>query len=92
MGLSTDESVANFPNKTLPTIADEPDYGSINNMVQLLYDNAAAFPTTLGGGQHGHTGLIMTPLLYPTLSPVPYKQTIDPVATAPSQQRNCSPP
>lgn len=33
-------------------------------MVQLLYGNAASLPTTLGGGHHGHIGLIMAPLLY----------------------------
>jgi hypothetical protein len=68
MGLSVDDIVAKFPTKTIPTISGEPDYASINNMVQLMYGNAASLPTTLGGGQHGHVGLIMTPILYATLS------------------------
>jgi hypothetical protein len=49
MGLSVHDIVAKFPIKILPTINDEPDYGNINNMVQLLYGNAAALATTLGG-------------------------------------------
>ena len=37
-------------------------------MVQFLYGNAASLPTTLGGDQHGHIGLITTHLLYTTLA------------------------
>eukprot|EP00957_Ditylum_brightwellii_P134642 10264535-Ditylum_brightwellii.AAC.1 len=33
-----------------------------------LYANAAAVPTTLGGGAHGHIGLVMEAGLYETLS------------------------
>ena len=78
MGLSVDDIVAKFPIKTIPTIQGEPDYASISNMVQLMYGNAASLPTTLGGGQHGHVGLIMTPILYTTLSDIPYTYPNDP--------------
>ena len=61
MVLSVDDVVAKFPMKTMPKIDGEPDYGNINTMMQLLYDNAASLPSTLGGGQHGHIGIIMTP-------------------------------
>jgi hypothetical protein len=81
MGLSVHDIVSKFPIKILPTINDEPDYGNINNMVQLLYGNAATLATTLGGGQHGHIGLIMTPILYSTLTATPYTQPIDPGPT-----------
>ena len=33
-----------------------------------MYGNVATLPTTLGGGAHGHVGLIMTATLYVTLS------------------------
>eukprot|EP00957_Ditylum_brightwellii_P140432 10699708-Ditylum_brightwellii.AAC.1 len=33
-----------------------------------LYANAAAVPTTLGGGAHGHIGLVMEAGLYGMLS------------------------
>ena len=59
--------------KTMPKIDGEPDYGNINMMMQLLYGNAASLPTTLGGGQHGHIGIIMTPQLYTTLANTPYE-------------------
>jgi hypothetical protein len=90
MGLSVDGIVAKFPIKTLPTINNEPDYGSINNMVQILYGNAAALATTLRGGQHGHIGLIMTPLLYATLTATPHNQPIDPGPTPPLLPVNAS--
>ena len=79
MGLSMDKIIAKFPMKTLPIILGEPDYASINTMVQFLYGNAASLPTTLGGGQHGHIRLIMTHLLYATLAPTTaYTAPIDP--------------
>ena len=78
MGLSVDDIVAKFPAKTIPHIQGEPDYASINDMVQMLYSNAASLATTLGGGQHGHIGLIMTPILYATLSIAPYLNPPDP--------------
>jgi hypothetical protein len=78
MGLSVDDIIAKFPAKTIPHIQGEPEYASINEMVQMLYSNAASLATTLGGGQHGHIGRIMTPILYATLSNTPYNNPDDP--------------
>jgi hypothetical protein len=78
MGLSFGNIVAKFPTKTIPTISGELDYASISSMVQLMYGNAASLPTTLTGGQHGHVGLIMTPILYATLSGTNYESPDDP--------------
>jgi hypothetical protein len=81
MGLSVDDIVAKFPTKNIPIVTGEPDYATISNMVQLMYGNAASLSTTLGGGQHGHVGLIMTPVLYATLSVDPYTYPVDPGPT-----------
>ena len=70
---SVDDGFAKFPRETMPKINWEPDYGNINTMMQLLYGNAALLPTTLGGGQHVHIGIIMTPQLYTTLANTPYE-------------------
>ena len=79
MGLSVDDIITKFPMKTFPIISGKPDYASINTMLQFLYSNAASLPTTLGGGQHGHIGLIMTHLIYATLAPTNiYTATIEP--------------
>jgi hypothetical protein len=89
MVLSVDDIIAKFPNKTIPTIHGEPDYAAISNIVQLMYGNAASLPTTLGGGQHGHVGLIMTPILYTTLSNTPYTLPVDP-GPSPIHARNAA--
>ena len=75
---SVDDIVSKFPIKTLPKIDGEPTYESINAIMQMLYANAATSPTTMGGGTHGHIGLIMKPALYRTLSDVPYSIPVDP--------------
>ena len=54
----------NFPFKTLTPIIGEPNYPSINLLTQELYANSASLPTTLGGGKHGHLGLVMKASLY----------------------------
>ena len=81
MVLSVDDVVAKFPMKTMPKIDRELDYENINKMMQLLYGKSASLPTTLGGGQHGHIGIIMTPQLYTTLAITPYKSPTDPGIT-----------
>ena len=80
MALSVDDIVAKFPSKTLAQITGEPDYDSINHMVQSLYGNAASVATTLGGGAHGHIGIIMRQQLYATLTATPYTAPNDPGA------------
>ena len=76
--LSVDDIVAKFPVKTIPPIQGEPNYESINEIIQVLYANAASLATTYGGGQHGHIGLIMKPEIYATLSATPYANPVDP--------------
>ena len=81
MGLSVDDIVAKFPMKTMPKIDGEPDYININTMMQLLYGNAASIPMTLGGGQHGHIGIIVNPQLYTTLANTTYESPPNPGIT-----------
>jgi hypothetical protein len=77
MGLSIDDILAKFPAKTTPHMQGEPNYASINDMVQILYSNTASLTTTFGG-KHSHIGCIMTPILYATLSNTPYDNLDDP--------------
>jgi hypothetical protein len=78
MRLSVADIVAKFPVKTLPIITGEPDYATIGQIIQTLYGNAASLPTTIGGGAHGHIGLVMTTVLYATLTPTAYTVPDDP--------------
>ena len=54
-----DEIKAKFPHPSLQRVEGEPDYASINAIMQQLYKNAATIPSSLGGGAHGHIGLVM---------------------------------
>ena len=73
--------VTKFPTKILPPITGEPDYDCISQLNQLMYGNAATLPTTLGGGAHGHVGLIMKATLYVTLAATSYVTPNEPPLT-----------
>jgi hypothetical protein len=51
-------------------IQGQPTYSDLNLLRTNLYKEAAKVPSTLGGGTCGHLGLIMSPALYATVSPV----------------------
>eukprot|EP00957_Ditylum_brightwellii_P054378 4120085-Ditylum_brightwellii.AAC.1 len=61
----------------------EPDYKSINELKMQLYANAGTVSTTLGGGMHGHVGLIMDDALYQTVAGTTYTAPSKPMRTAP---------
>ena len=54
-----DEYFAKFVSKTLAIIGGDPDYESLNEMIQEFYTNAAILPKYLTGGKHSWIGLIM---------------------------------
>ena len=49
-----------FPFPTLTPVEDIPDYGAIRKAYQECIANASSVTTTLGGGEQGHKGLVMT--------------------------------
>ena len=55
-----------FSIKVLPNITRKTDYGTANDMVQIIYVNAATLPRTLCGVCHRHIKIIMRPNLYST--------------------------
>ena len=72
-----------FPNKEVTKISGEPTYYTLQNLHKQIKSNAASVPSTLGGGQHGHLGLVLDPLKYKTISLVPFQRPVDPGATPP---------
>ena len=60
-----------FPNQLTP-IAGEPTYQTLKALKDQLKANAASIPTTLGGGNHGYLGLILSPAAYATISPTAF--------------------
>ena len=53
----------------VPPIVGEPTYHTINEMNKVLQKNAAQVMTTLGGGGHGHLGMILPAIMYNTVAP-----------------------
>ena len=55
-------------------IHGEPSYESLRILYNQIKANARSIHTTLGGGQHGHLGLVLTPQQYALLYPHPYNR------------------
>jgi hypothetical protein len=65
-----------FQHKVLTKIHGKPVYESLQNVLIELKANASSVPSTLGGGQHGHLGLLLStaryltvPLAFPWITP-----------------------
>ena len=61
-----------FQFETLTAIRGEPDFESILKLNNEIKANAQSVPTTLGGGNHGLLGLVITPEEYALVSNVPF--------------------
>ena len=62
------EDITNaFPTQVTP-IVGKPTYATLKTLKDQLKANAASVPTTLGGGNHGYLGLILSPATYTTIS------------------------
>ena len=75
---SVEDIMAKFPTRHVNPIRGEPTYDAITTLKGELFANAAVIPTTLGGGQHGHIGLVMNDQLYTTLSTTAFVIPADP--------------
>ena len=53
-----------FEHQTIQPCTGEPDYDAIKSVHNKLKANAASIPSTLGGGNHGILGLIMSDATY----------------------------
>ena len=76
--MSVKEIRAKFPIKTILKILGEPNYKAINELIEVLYANAASIPTTLGGGRNGHIGLLMDVAVYDNAATTSYARPTDP--------------
>ena len=77
-GINYRETYFEFPE--LQKIRGEPTSESLFVLRNELKANAAAAPSQLGGGAHGHLGLILTPVQYALLSPIPFTRPTFPVS------------
>jgi hypothetical protein len=55
-----DELIAGFPHSSLPKVTGEPTFEDLKVIRRLLNTNAMSVSSYVGGGRHGHLGIIMT--------------------------------
>jgi hypothetical protein len=55
-----DELIVGFPHSPLPKVAGEPTFEDLKVIRRLLNTNAMRISSYVGGGRHGHLGIIMT--------------------------------
>lgn len=67
-----------FEKKELTRIIGKPTYLSLQRLKNELKANAMSVPSTLGGGNHGHLGQVLTPVEYARVSGTPYVRPAHP--------------
>ena len=67
-----------FIHPTLTKVHGEPTYSSLRILKQELKANASRVTSDLGGGAHGHLGLVLTPTEYRIISEIPYVRPNNP--------------
>jgi hypothetical protein len=72
------ETGLTFPHPELTVIHDKPTYDSVRRLEKELYANAQTIPSLLGGGQHGHLGVVMPAAEYLVISAVAYVVPVHP--------------
>jgi hypothetical protein len=69
MTVSTpDELIAGFPHSSLPKVTGEPIFENLKVIRRLLNTNDMSVSSYVGGGRHGHLGIIMTNEEYFTIA------------------------
>jgi hypothetical protein len=68
-----------FQHKVLTKVHGKPTYETLQNLSTELKANAGSVPSTLGGGQHGHLGIIVSAIRYATLAnTLPWVNPVNP--------------
>ena len=74
---------AYFQHKLLTKIHGQPSYASLNNIMTELKAYASSVPSTLGGGHHGHLGLLLSDARYTALTHAQWVTPINPPVFTP---------
>ena len=67
-----------FETTTLPKHTGEPTFEILRNLHNLLKTNSSDVLTSLGGGNHGYLGLLLSDARYALVSPAPFIRPIHP--------------
>ena len=69
-----------FAYHDLTQIQGEPTFSNLKLLTREIKANAMAVHSTLGGGAHGHLGLVVTPAQYALISPTPFVRPVFPAS------------
>ena len=78
MTSNIDYATTYFTHDPLTKIHGEPTFTTLKNLKDELRANASSVPSNLGGGLHGHLGLILTPAEYANVLPTAYLRPTPP--------------
>ena len=73
-----DYTSTNFEYAALTKIHGMPAYEPLRQIKNEMKANAASVPCDLGGGAHGHLGLMLSPPEYTNVSVTPYVRPVHP--------------
>lgn len=79
---SIDYKETHFEKSELTPIRGEPTYHTLERLLKELKANARNVHSNLGGGAHGHLGLVISPASYAHISAVPFTRPAFPGTTA----------
>jgi len=87
----TASMIANFPYPTIPKINGEPSYKTLQEMKNCLRENAVSVHTSLGGGNNGHLGAVVSNAIYAIIAPgTPYVAPVRPAEGGPLFANNAA--
>ena len=72
------EDITNAFPTPITTITGELNYESLKTLKEQLKANANSIPATLGGGNHGYLGLILSPAAYTTITATHFVEPVYP--------------
>ena len=78
-----------FEHPILPKIHGQPTFTALSKLKKYLKANAKSVRSNLGGGFHGHLGLVLTPAEYAMISDVAFEEPVHPLDFVPP--RNAQP-
>jgi hypothetical protein len=77
-----DELIVGLPHSSIPKVTGEPTYEDLKVIRRLLNTNAMSAASYVGGGRHGHLGIIMTDEEYFAITADVFPVTDNPGAPA----------
>ena len=77
-----------FQYPVLTKVHDTPTFELLKSIKNEMKANAGNVQCDLGGGQHGHLGLVLTPTEYANVSPTPYVRPVHPGPNPPEGNTN----